>query len=238
MPRKKKQVGPLGKLKQKKPIKLIIGTKWWRRKPVIFGLAFALVAVVVIGITMGGAAPANIKYNASGFAPHIRHCESGNNYRAQNRSSSASGAYQFVDRTWRSIPTSVRGNASRAKDASPAQQDAAFRHHWSNTGSRAWNASYRCWYPRAERAGLIGRTTPSPSPSSSSSSSCGVSQPTVRRGSSGNAVRELQRRLGGLTVDGQFGPATESKVKSYQRSKGLTADGIVGPRTWCKLYGR
>ena len=62
---------------------------------------------------------------------------------------------------------------------------------------------------------------------------------TVRRGSSGQAVRALQRRLGGgLAVDGQFGPATERAVKSFQRSKQLTQNGIVSPNVWRALAGR
>lgn len=55
--------------------------------------------------------------------------------------------------------------------------------------------------------------------------------PTIRRGSTGEAVKLIQRWLG-VTADGTFGPATEAAVIRYQRMKGLTADGIVGPRTW------
>lgn len=68
-------------------------------------------------------------------------------------------------------------------------------------------------------------------PSSGSTSST----PTLRRGDRGDAVKDLQRRLGGLTVDGSFGPATEAKVKEFQRSKGLVVDGIVGAKTWAAL---
>jgi hypothetical protein len=63
---------------------------------------------------------------------------------------------------------------------------------------------------------------------------------TLRRGSRGPAVRELQgqlnhwlRRAGGnpLPQDGVFGPGTELAVRRFQRSHGLRADGIAGPRT-------
>ena len=47
----------------------------------------------------------------------------------------------------------------------------------------------------------------------------------------GDDVRVLQRALGGLKVDGVFGPATEAAVKRFQRGKKLTSDGIVGPAT-------
>jgi putative chitinase len=53
---------------------------------------------------------------------------------------------------------------------------------------------------------------------------------TVRRGSSGDAVKRIQRKLG-LVQDGDFGPATERAVMAWQRENGLDADGIVGPKT-------
>lgn len=57
---------------------------------------------------------------------------------------------------------------------------------------------------------------------------------TVRRGSSGLAVRTLQTRLA-LVVDGTFGPKTEAAVMAFQRTHGLQPDGVVGPKTWSEL---
>lgn len=63
--------------------------------------------------------------------------------------------------------------------------------------------------------------------------------PTRRRGDKGWVVTEIQRLLTlkgyPTTVDGVFGPATETSVKSFQSANGLTSDGIVGPLTWAKL---
>lgn len=61
-------------------------------------------------------------------------------------------------------------------------------------------------------------------------------QRVLREGSSGEAVRELQRRLArhGLLrdqPDGMFGPGTDKAVRAFQRSAGLSADGIVGAGT-------
>lgn len=56
--------------------------------------------------------------------------------------------------------------------------------------------------------------------------------PTLARGSTGEAVKELQRLL---LVDGIFGPATEAAVKKFQKAHGITADGIVGPYTWREI---
>jgi peptidoglycan hydrolase-like protein with peptidoglycan-binding domain len=65
-------------------------------------------------------------------------------------------------------------------------------------------------------------------------------QPTISQGSTGAAVRRLQRALRrtpnlSLVVDGVFGPATEHAVREFQQGSGLTVDGIVGPATWNAL---
>ena len=56
----------------------------------------------------------------------------------------------------------------------------------------------------------------------------------LKKGSKGDDVKELQELLN-ITVDGDFGPATELAVMKFQAQKGLVADGIVGPKTWEKL---
>jgi peptidoglycan hydrolase-like protein with peptidoglycan-binding domain len=67
-----------------------------------------------------------------------------------------------------------------------------------------------------------------------------ASNPTLRRGSTGNPVRRAQKRLtlGGFDtggVDGIFGAATEAAVKRFQSNFGLDPDGVVGPRTWERI---
>jgi len=69
------------------------------------------------------------------------------------------------------------------------------------------------------------------------------SMPTLRRGSRGPAVADLQRRLAAAgfspgTADGIFGSLTDAAVKSFQRSRGITADGIVGSQTWGQFYAQ
>lgn len=59
-------------------------------------------------------------------------------------------------------------------------------------------------------------------------------RPTLRRGDTGNAVRELQGKLG-IAQDGIFGSGTEAAVKKFQTSKLLNADGVVGVQTWAAL---
>lgn len=64
-------------------------------------------------------------------------------------------------------------------------------------------------------------------------------RPILRRGSRGGAVADLQELLRAagmsLTIDGDFGPATDTMVRHFQASKGLVADGIVGAKTWKAL---
>jgi muramidase (phage lysozyme) len=42
------------------------------------------------------------------FLSAIRSKESGNNYKAQNSNSTASGAYQFIDATWKGLGAIAR----------------------------------------------------------------------------------------------------------------------------------
>ncbi|HEX5853354.1 MAG TPA: peptidoglycan-binding protein [Solirubrobacteraceae bacterium] len=49
-----------------------------------------------------------------------------------------------------------------------------------------------------------------------------------------SAVKRLQAALK-LSVDGDFGPATEAAVRRLQARHGLTVDGIVGPGTWSTI---
>lgn len=64
--------------------------------------------------------------------------------------------------------------------------------------------------------------------------------PVLSQGDSGSAVQVLQTDLnalgyGPLTVDGQFGPATEAAVNAYQMAQGLTASGQADQATWDAL---
>lgn len=78
----------------------------------------------------------------------IRGCESGNgpqsrgDYRAENAQSSASGAYQFLDSTWRS----VTGTRPPASSHSRAAQDAAALKLYRQSGTSPWRSSRSCWF--------------------------------------------------------------------------------------------
>lgn len=61
----------------------------------------------------------------------------------------------------------------------------------------------------------------------------------LRRGDSGNHVRELQSTLAALgyavNPDGDFGPQTEDAVMAFQVQRRLEADGVVGAKTAAAL---
>ncbi|MFF0741520.1 peptidoglycan-binding protein [Streptomyces sp. NPDC004111] len=64
----------------------------------------------------------------------------------------------------------------------------------------------------------------------------------IGMGSSGPAVREAQALLkyrgysvGSTGVDGEFGSATDTAVRKFQKKLRLTADGLVGEKTWYAL---
>ena len=64
---------------------------------------------------------------------------------------------------------------------------------------------------------------------------------TIRRGSVGPLVKDLQQRLEQVnllppgTANGQFGPQTEAAVKKFQSMVGIAPLGIVSDATWTAL---
>src|SRR6476469_579712 len=67
-----------------------------------------------------------------------------------------------------------------------------------------------------------------------------MAEPTLQRGSTAPAVRDLQEALKALDynpgpIDGIFGATTEAAVKAFQQAKGISADGIVGKVTWINI---
>lgn len=66
----------------------------------------------------------------------------------------------------------------------------------------------------------------------------GVSVTLLKYGTSGDAVREMQKRLialgyscGSFGADGEYGSGTLEAVKEFQKDKNLEADGIYGENT-------
>lgn len=67
-----------------------------------------------------------------------------------------------------------------------------------------------------------------------------LKRPTLRYGSQGEFVKQLQMELKQLmfyngNIDGYFGNETLKSVKAFQINNKLTTDGIVGKDTWSAL---
>jgi peptidoglycan hydrolase-like protein with peptidoglycan-binding domain len=60
----------------------------------------------------------------------------------------------------------------------------------------------------------------------------------LAEGARGASVRELQRAVGGIAVDGVFGAVTRERVTALQRSHALPQTGIVTPEVWELLEQR
>ena len=83
------------------------------------------------------------------FLVCVRHHESDrggyphtNGYQAQNPRSSASGAYQFIDSTWRNVSARAgHGGYPTAASAPPEVQDQVAMWLYNNGGKSAWNGT-------------------------------------------------------------------------------------------------
>lgn len=142
-------------------------------KPSTTGRRIAQAAIVVTALPAGaaliGAGTASAA-EPTGVLDEIARCESGGNPRAQNPSSTASGTYQFLDSTWRSI-----GGTGRAKDASPAEQRRMAEKLLAQQGTTPWNASKSCW------GGRSGASAPSAERSSSAGESRQADRPAAKK---------------------------------------------------------
>ncbi|RBM12710.1 peptidoglycan-binding protein [Streptomyces sp. PT12] len=68
------------------------------------------------------------------------------------------------------------------------------------------------------------------------SASAAPAWPVIGNGSTGDNVTTAQYLLRDhgydISVDSDFGPATENTVVAFQRSRGFAADGVIGAQTW------
>jgi hypothetical protein len=77
-----------------------------------------------------------------GFLACVRRHESGGSYTAKNPNSSASGAYQFLDSTWRTMSARAgHGGYGSARHAPPHVQDAVAVYTVNSGWRSAWNGT-------------------------------------------------------------------------------------------------
>ena len=60
----------------------------------------------------------------------------------------------------------------------------------------------------------------------------------LRTGARGDAVKVLQRALGGLAVDGGYGARTAAAVSAFQKAHHLPATGVTDAKVWKALEAR
>lgn len=100
-------------------------------------------------------------------------------------------------------------------------------------GRVTWNALF------SDNARAAGTANAGSSSSGSSAGSAG-GYTTLRSGSKGSAVTNLQKALQALgwslSVDGSYGAQTTAAVKSFQERNGLSATGVADAATQQKLY--
>ncbi|MDT0479856.1 MULTISPECIES: peptidoglycan-binding protein [Streptomyces] len=92
------------------------------------------------------------------------------------------------------------------------------------------NTSDKCQRRSRNSACVVGYGRPSYGDASPLPPTDGI----LRKGSKGAAVKTLQKNLNtvmksGLVVDGDFGAATDTAVRAFQKKYGLTVDGQYGP---------
>lgn len=114
----------------------------------------------------------------------------------------------------------IEGNTSSGNSGSQSNGDGVYRRYRSYSQiARAIRPSYE-----AESGGNIT-----------------VTVAEVKKGSKGQAVKNLQLILNNRgyncgTADGDFGAKTYNAVIAFQKAKGLSRDGIVGAKTWTALF--
>lgn len=102
------------------------------------GATLTLACAGLVGATSASAADTGIPVLEA-----IKQCESGGDYAAQNPTSTASGAYQFLDSTWQGMDAAA--GYARAIDAPESVQDAAAIELYTEQGTTPWLASASCW---------------------------------------------------------------------------------------------
>ena len=86
--------------------------------------------------------PAPVHSPPGGFLACVRRHESGGDYRAENPVSTASGAYQFLDSTWRTMSARAGHRGwGHAASAPPWVQDAVAQYTVDSGWRSAWNGT-------------------------------------------------------------------------------------------------
>ncbi|NEQ99012.1 MAG: peptidoglycan-binding protein [Cyanothece sp. SIO2G6] len=90
-------------------------------------------------------------------------------------------------------------------------------------------------YGAATDRALFGFSSPNVIGGATGGTSLQLGDRTLRVGDQGSDVSELQQllneRVAFTSIDGDFGSATETRVRQFQQFRGLAVDGVAGPAT-------
>ena len=127
-------------------------------------------------------------------------------------------------------------------------QELLYTRGWSTVGTASFRAQTEDGGTSCSREAngeadvMTAEATPTTSPAvatvSTTTSYTAYKSTVLATGARGVAVRALQRALGGLAVDGVFGPVTRDKIVALQCSHALPQTGVVTPEVWDLLEKR
>ena len=148
------------------------------------GATLTLVSAGVVGAGAASAADTGIPVLEA-----IKQCESGGDYSAQNPTSTASGAYQFLDTTWQGMDAAA--GYARAIDAPESVQDAAAIELYTEQGTTPWLASASCWqgmgFESTSGSGETATATDTTSADTGTAATVGDTSTTTAAGDAGGA---------------------------------------------------
>ncbi|ANS79556.1 putative secreted protein [Serinicoccus hydrothermalis] len=151
------------------------------------GTAGATVALAGAGVVIAGSASA--ADTGIPVLEAIKQCESGGSYTAQNPTSTASGAYQFLDSTWQGMDAAA--GYARAVDAPESVQDAAAIELYTEQGTTPWLASASCWqgmgFESTSGSGEMATATDTTSADTGTAATVGDTSTTTAAGDAGGA---------------------------------------------------
>lgn len=186
--------------------------KWVTAALCLTGLAAGLVTAI---------GPASARPNPSAQDWYrLRVCESSDNYRIDT-GNGYYGAYQFDVPTWRSV-----GGTGLPSRASKAEQDALALKLYQERGWQPWTC-----------ATILGLGDDPNHAIGSKSGPHGWRGTTFHEGNHSRSLVRWQKQMHvrGATIlqgTGQFGPKTESVVRTLQRQNRIPVNGQIGRRTW------
>jgi resuscitation-promoting factor RpfA len=193
------------------------------------------IATSAVGLSGGVADAAENPQPTVNWQPIIQ-CESGGNPAAQNRSSTASGLFQFLDSSWAAY--GGREFAPRAKLATAAEQTIVADRAYARAGLTPWTESRPCWGGKVTQPAPAAKVTPAPSVSTGrhASGKEATPSPTPRSAPRHAAPNPAPRQTAPQQASAPAGPAG-----TYTVHTGDTLSGIAfthGHHDWHEMHQR